>query len=712
MSYSTFPNYLSKQPTEMTFEAVVELIRHDERVSFLTREFRATGDKSIKQASPLFAVAVRFQGGKSRDAIESLTGVSLVDIDHVGLHEEAPPLEALREKAISDPHTLLCYTTISGHGLRVLFRYDLDSTVPLEKQILYYAKAFAAGNDYYARLLGVDTDLQCKNVTRLSGLAHDPQVYVNPEAQPFTKEDIAIYSQTRVQKQKAERKKLRERKRLQAFYDATLRDEVEAEGALYAPGHHNDYVMRVGYKLNQYGFSEDVAVAWAVETFAEYEDTAGVIHACYGRTGEHGTRSVRSSHKPREAGDGGTGYASVTDIQDFLSGNIRLRHNIITRRVEYTSLEDSGWTSAEPITDRTVNSLWSRMSETQRVFPGDLYRVIESDYVPDYNPFVDFLEALPALEALQRDVMPVTKLAQSVTVTGGDDEQERFERYLRKWLVGMVAAWVNPTVVNNVILVLIGEQGAYKTTWFQYLLPPALRSYFYTKTNANRMQRDDMLTLAQYGLICCEELDTMRPSELNQLKAVVTMQAIDERAAYAHYKEQRPHIASFCGTGNNIQFLSDPTGNRRWLPFEIESIRSPREFPFDYEGIYAEAYTLYRQGFQHWFSRPEILELASHNSKFETPRLEVELIQEYFRVPMPGENGEFLSVAMAMQIISANISQKLSSVNLGRAFREMGFPMKRMKMTRGYVVVRYSASEMEARRKVAGSSESSPQVDG
>ena len=41
-------------------------------------------------------------------------------------------------------------------------------------------------------------------------------------------------------------------------------------------------------------------------------------------------------------------------------------------------------------------------------------------------------------------------------------------------------------------------------------------------------------TLTQYALICCEELDTMRPSELNQLKEAVTMKTVDERAAYAH----------------------------------------------------------------------------------------------------------------------------------------------------------------------------------
>ena len=117
----------------------------------------------------------------------------------------------------------------------------------------------------------------------------------------------------------------------------------------------------------------------------------------------------------------------------------------------------------------------------------------------------------------------------SVSVKGDVEEQMLFAEYLTKWLVGMVAGWVDDSVVNNVILVLIGEQGSYKTTWFNYLLPPELRHYFYTKTNASRMGRDDLLTLAQYGLVCCEELDTMRPSELNQLKAAVTMPSIDEQ---------------------------------------------------------------------------------------------------------------------------------------------------------------------------------------
>ena len=403
-------------------------------------------------------------------------------------------------------------------------------------------------------------------------------------------------------------------------------------------------------------------------------------------------------------------YASVEEIKHFLGGMLYLRHNVITRRTEcripeaelfdqtvmstcpdgYSSCSGAGW---EPISDRVVNSLWARLSKEKPVRLQDIYHVIESDFVPDYHPFRYYLDHLPPWDGESNYIL---EMSVTVQVKGGVEEQMRFYEYLRKWLVAMVAAWVDDTVVNNVILVLIGEQGSYKTTWFNHLLPPELSSYFYTKTNANRMGRDDLLTLAQYGLVCCEELDTMRPSELNQLKAAVTMPSIDERAAYAHFHEHRKHIASFCATGNNTQFLSDPTGNRRWLPFEVERIESPRDKPFDYKGIYSQAYALYQQGFQFWFSREEILRLTEHNRQFETPRLEYELANLYFCQPSGARPGVFMSVARAMQIVSANISQKLSPVHLGRALGELGFQRVKFNGQRGYIVVQRTAAEIQS----------------
>ena len=393
-------------------------------------------------------------------------------------------------------------------------------------------------------------------------------------------------------------------------------------------------------------------------------------------------------------------YSTVEEIKAFLADKIYLRHNLITGRVECKLLSsyESDGTDWQPITDRIVNSLWVEISKLKPTRVQDIYRVIESDFVPDFHPFCHYLERLPKWDG--RDY--ILSMSVSVSVKGGIDEQMRFADYLKKWLVGMVAGWVDPTVVNNVILVLIGEQGSYKTTWFNYLLPPKLKQYFYTKTNANRMGRDDLLTLAQYGLVCCEELDTMRPAELNQLKAAVTMPSIDERAAYANFHEHRKHIASFCGTGNNVEFLSDPTGNRRWLPFEIESIESPRDHPFDYTGIYSQAYALYQQGFQYWFSREEILKLQEHNRQFEAPRLEQELIDIYFRKPVGKEVGEFMPVARALQIVAGGITQKLSAVTLGRAFKDLGFVNVVRNHIRGYIIVQRSGEEIKSRQRMLG----------
>ena len=689
-----------KLPLPGLLEGVANLIRTDEKLAVFTRSYRQTGSKTFKNESQLFAVPCLFEGGKGRSNIRQLTGMSLVDFDHVfptdGTADKADTtaLHELKAKIIADPHTLMSYITMSGNGLRVIFTYEIApdfSGVPKDEEEVkkfetYYQQAFYAGNAYYEKLLGAKADMQCKNITRLSGLAHDPEVFLRPQSEviPFTAEEISTAATAYVKQSKEDK----QMQRIQTYFDTLIAPQLAKAKIEFRSGSHNDYVMRVGYKLAERRFSKKVALRWAMQKFGkDYSDTEQVINSCFANASPHGKQGGSGDNR----GDSKT--ATVEEIKSFLDGHISLRFNEITSRVEYEIPADN--TDAHrfmPVNDRIVNSLWSQMSTITRVNIQDMYRVIESDYVPVFNPFKEYLNNLS--KPGEKDY--IRELAQTVRVKGGEQEQELWHLYLKKWLVGMVAGWISEDVVNNVILVLIGEQGAYKTTWFNYLLPPPLKQYFYTKTNANRMSKDDILTLAQYALVCCEELDTMRPAELNQLKAAVTMPSIDERAAYAHYHEHRKHIASFCGTGNNTQFLSDPTGNRRWLPFEVESILSPREHPFHYEGIYAQALSLYTSGFQYWFTKEEIQELNRHNKQFETPHLEHELVDLYFRKPTDSELGEFISVARALQMISNGISQKLSAVNVGRAFSDLGFKRVRTNSCRGFIVVCRTPEEIKA----------------
>ncbi len=716
MKVSIFHDMTCKLPLPGLLEGVANLIRTDEKLAVFTRSYRQTGSKTFKNESQLFAVPCLFEGGKGRSNIRQLTGMSLVDFDHVlptdGTADKADTtaLHELKAKIIADPHTLMSYITMSGNGLRVIFTYEIApefSGVPkdedeVKKFEAYYQQAFYAGNAYYEKLLGAKADMQCKNITRLSGLAHDPEVFLRPQSEvtPFTAEEISTAATAYVKQSKEDK----QMQRIQTYFDTLIAPQLAKAKIEFRSGSHNDYVMRVGYKLAERRFSKKVALRWAMQKFGQdYPDTEQVINSCFANAAPHGKQGGGGDSR----GDSKT--ATVEEIKSFLDGHISLRFNEITSRVEYEIPADN--TDAHrfiPVNDRIVNSLWSQMSTITRVNIQDMYRVIESDYVPVFNPFKAYLNNLcksvksVGVQDKKQSVGEndyIRELAQTVRVKGGEQEQMLWHLYLKKWLVGMVASWISDDVVNNVILVLIGEQGAYKTTWFNYLLPPPLKQYFYTKTNANRMSKDDILTLAQYALVCCEELDTMRPAELNQLKAAVTMPSIDERAAYAHYHEHRKHIASFCGTGNNTQFLSDPTGNRRWLPFEVESIVSPREHPFHYEGIYSQALALYKSGFQYWFTKEEIQELNRHNKQFETPHLERELVSLYFRVPKEDENGMFMTSARAIQIIGTGISQKLNPTRVGLSFNELGFQRVRYHGIRGYLVIQRTAEEMQAYQK-------------
>ena len=415
------------------------------------------------------------------------------------------------------------------------------------------------------------------------------------------------------------------------------------------------------------------------------------------------TKKKAESSEPKEHKPNWREYmATVADIEAFLGDHVYLRHNVVTGRVECRIPESdlfADWIADGlptdqwlPISDRIVNTLWRGLSKTKEVKTVNIRQVMESDFSPDYHPFRYYLEHLPPWDG--QDYL--MELAMSVSVKGEVTEQLLFAQYLKKWLVGMVAGWVDDRVVNNVILVLIGEQGSYKTTWFAHLLPPDLQTYFRIKTNSSRMTKDDLLVLSVYGLVCCEELDTMRPSELNQLKAAVTMPSVDERRPYGHFTEHRRHIASFCGTGNNVQFLSDPTGNRRWLPFEIDSIDAPQDHQLNYVGIYSQAYALYRQGFQFWFSKAEIERLGEHNRQFETPHEEKELVNIYFRKPAVFEPSEYIPVTRAKQIVGGNMVSSISTVRLGCAFKELGFEMKHTKTGNCYRVVQRSVEEIRS----------------
>ena len=748
MQVSLFNGFADKNPKPIIIHEVVEIIRADQRLQVLTenhRRYRAAGDTvradAEKQHMPCYSVAVLFSGGKQQKHIVGYTGLSIVDLDHIPSERMTEVLTMVK----NDPHTLLAYTTISGEGVRVIARYETHPNPPCEggdsdiaepSSLPHregwggssYKHAFLTVNSYYSTLTGCDYDEKCKNATRISGMAHDPDVYYNPDAVPIVV-DMTKKPVGRPRKGKSEEGKGKSCK--VSDVEAAVLRELERRGVVYEAGNHNKYISDACYMMNRYGVPESECLEWALDRFADYQEKGhnieGIVSGCYKVVEEHGTA------RPPKAE---SRYASIKDIQDWLTeNNVRIRHNVITRKREVaplcsqaklldvdkstavatdahlasapqggktpTSMTEllplgGGWEGATELTDQHVNSLYCRfcLDTGRQAKISDFYIIIESDFYPEYHPMRDFLESLPAWDATTDYI---DQLASRVHVTGCT--QELHNRFFKKWMVAMVAAWIVDGVTNHEILTYIGPQGIYKSTFMRLLLPPELRGYYSARNFANRMTKDDRLELTEMGLIALEELDHMKLHELNQLKAITTDPTVNERAAYARYRERREHIASFCGTGNNAHFLTDLTSNRRWLPFMVDSIDSPYDTPIDYVGLYAQAYALWQQGFRYWFDEEENAELELHNRNFEEPNLELELIQTYFRPPGENEVGEFYTASRIIETICVSVKTPLYSRNIAIWMNKLGYRQRRRDNMRGWNVILLTATDIKQRQQ-------------
>lgn len=690
---SLFKGYSDTVPVPVTLSEVVRLIKEDKMLVDHTekcRYYRSQGQRWAadreKAACPCFAVAVRFENGRQKAHISGWTGLTMVDFDHLPKEQMGEVLS----RVCSDPHTLLAYTTISGEGVRVVCRYELEGEVADGDLSPLYIQVFRGVNEYYHKLTKCAFDSVCKNVTRLSGLAHDEQVYFQPEAESFSFDLSQLKKSGSLRTGRVER------------VVARIREKLDRQGVVYAPHHHNEYIMRMGYLMNEFGLPLEKALAWADGRFPEYDgDVAAIFRSCYADTEAHGRRAaeLRPPRKRRET-DVRSRLATPDQIEGFLATQAEFRKNVVTGKEEMRYPNAREFVE---LTDRLVNSLWSRMTkEGHTVRLCDVHSVLESEFVPEFNPFVQYFHSLPEWDGTTDYI---GQLAATVHVEG---DAALFDNCFRKWLVATVVSLMVKEVTNHEILVLVGRQGCYKTTWLARLLPPELRRYFCVRSNNGRLSKDDNLALSEFALICLEEIDELRQSELNQLKALVTLPAVNERRAYAHYKENRPHIASFCGTTNHPEFLNDPTGSRRWLPFTVKHIDDPYTHPVEYAGVYAQALSLWKTGFRYWFDEKEIAQVNARNERFETASLETDLVLASFRVPMPDEECLFLTVGEILQHISGGIKNPLSAVKVGLALRKAGFEHLRVSGKRGYRVVMYTCEEVNRNRRALGRFTESP----
>ena len=275
----------------------------------------------------------------------------------------------------------------------------------------------------------------------------------------------------------------------------------------------------------------------------------------------------------------------------------------------------------------------------------------------------------------------------------------------KKWFVAMVASWMKDEVVNHTVLVLVGRQGIFKTTWLERLIPPELREYSSKLPLSGQITKDDRLRLCENGLLNIDELDAICGREMNIVKSLLTSTDVNERAAYGRLKERRVRLASFCASTNNREFLTDITGNRRWLPFEVESIQNPFHTIIPYEQIYAQAKYLIEQGwYMYWFDLEEIEELEKHNEEFRAMENEEQLLPILFDVPAEGK-GEFMTTAEISDklVTYGGIKKPMNTRQLGVLMGKLKFKKAQAYMSgtcvRGWLVHKRLEDEITRAKK-------------
>lgn len=362
------------------------------------------------------------------------------------------------------------------------------------------------------------------------------------------------------------------------------------------------------------------------------------------------------------------------NVESFLKSHYDFRYNVLTEETEFRSLErmNEGFQS---VNQRVLNTLCMEAHEAGIVcWDRDLSRCIYSTRIVEYHPFRLYLDELPKWDGIDR----VMDLARRVS------ENPLWKKEFRIWMLGMTAQWMGimGDHANSVAPLLIStEQGYLKSTFCKSLLPSVLQRYYMDKvdlTGQGNVER----RLAEMGLLNLDEFDKYSPTKMPLLKNLMQMASLSLCKAYQKNYRSLPRIASFIGTSNRKDLLTDPTGSRRFICVLVEH-------PIDcklieYEQLYAQLKEEILSGERYWFTKEEEQELQRNNLSFYRQGPVEDVLRSCYRSVEKGEECELLSAADIFQYLKkknpaamrganpASLAQVLVAVGIERKHTKFG----------------------------------------
>jgi predicted P-loop ATPase len=146
----------------------------------------------------------------------------------------------------------------------------------------------------------------------------------------------------------------------------------------------------------------------------------------------------------------------------------------------------------------------------------------------------------------------------------GAEKTEYTTAVMRLIMMGAVARVYRPGCKFDYMMVLVSDQGIGKSTFLRLL---CINDAWFND-NFSTLDGDKAVEkLRGMWIVELAELQaTKRTKDVETIKAFITSRVDTYRTPYARRTEQRPRMCILCGTSNPTDFLTDRTGNRRFLP--------------------------------------------------------------------------------------------------------------------------------------------------
>lgn len=352
-------------------------------------------------------------------------------------------------------------------------------------------------------------------------------------------------------------------------------------------------------------------------------------------------------------------------VERFISDRYELRNNIVSNKVELRENKNSNNTFRE----LNENNIYRELQKNHINFSlNKLKSMLGSEFVPQFNPFVNYFENLPEYNP-NSEANHIEKLCNYIPVR----DTERFVRHFKKTLIRCISCSLGNTINKQAFILVHDQQNSGKSTFIRWLCPPTLQDYIAENLNTDK---DSLIAMCTNFIINMDELATLNRAEINSLKSVMSKDIFKGRLPYGARETTLKRNANIFGSTNNVEFLSDETGSVRWLCFELTGqINFNYSKEIDINRIWAQAYHLYKTGCKFELTPEEIRENEEKNEHHRVRTPEAELIQHYLMPSKESEQETYFTTSTQIQAILAEKapSIKTNINNIGKALRVLKF---------------------------------------